>query len=93
MDKVYVLVGETVFDYEEVNDVVKVFKTKEGALRKMAEILVDTKRIDKENGWMVVEDTETDYSAFKDGYQAQNHSEYRIKECVVEDWVRGVFYK
>ena len=84
MDKVYLLIQDYVTD---LNTEFKVdaYKTMDSAKAALKEAVKKSKPLDKENGFEIETDNETEYEAYLDGYYIDNHSHIYIQEVKIED--------
>ena len=80
--KVYIIIINEVYDFEEMNHEPRVFATKESAFDAMRDIISNAKE-EYGDDFNTIEETETSIEMYDDGTYAQSHYVAYIKECEV----------
>ena len=81
--KVFIVVVDSVYDFGCDERRMKVFAKREDAVAEFRKEIADTKPKDEKNG-CVIEETETSYSAFREGYYCEDHININLEEYEVE---------
>jgi len=77
--KVYVVVVESCYDFGCDERRMKVFASREDALAEFRKEVADTKPEDEQNG-CTIEESETSYCAFREGYYSEDHININLEE-------------
>lgn len=84
MKKIYLVVNHSVYDYSDNGIGTMAFSTREKAESFFKTKVEEVKREIEGLYWDIITDTADEFEAYEEGYYAQNHTFFEIRELVIE---------
>lgn len=75
--EIYIVVKDTCYDCDSERDI-KAFRNKQEAEAHFKKISSSYRKAADEDGWVIGIDSESDFEAYEEGYEVQNHCYFNI---------------